>query len=104
MGDLITHRLVGRTQQGWLTKGDRLYDFDPPAAGGDILGVAVPCLTVPVRPGRNLASIVEVAAMNYRLHTLGYNSARNFVVKQQEVTSKGAENTIYPLNDVYGKY
>ena len=32
----------------------------------DILGIDVPCLTIPVRQGRNLAVIVEVAAMNNR--------------------------------------
>lgn len=32
----------------------------------DILGVEVPTLTIPVKPGRNLAVIIEVAAMNNR--------------------------------------
>lgn len=35
-------------------------------------------ITVPVRPGRNLAVIVEVAAMNYRLKRLGHNAAVHF--------------------------
>jgi HPr kinase/phosphorylase len=43
-----------------------------------ILDTEVPSLTVPVRPGRNLAVIVEVAAMNYRLRRIGYNAARVF--------------------------
>ena len=42
----------------------------------DILGINVPCLTIPVRPGRNLAIIVEVAAMNNRQKNMGYNAAR----------------------------
>ena len=41
----------------------------------EIMGVNVPCVTVPVRPGRNLASIVEVAAMNNRHRRYGYNAA-----------------------------
>jgi len=41
----------------------------------EILGVLVPCLTVPVRPGRNLAVILELAAMNNRQKKLGYNNA-----------------------------
>lgn len=41
----------------------------------DILGLALPSLTVPVRPGRNLAVVVEVAAMNNRQKKLGYNAA-----------------------------
>lgn len=41
----------------------------------DILGVNIPSLTVPVKPGRNLAVVVEVAAMNNRQKKLGYNAA-----------------------------
>lgn len=40
-----------------------------------ILGVEVPALTIPVKPGRNLASIVEVAAMNNRNRKMGHNAA-----------------------------
>lgn len=42
----------------------------------DILGIKVPSLVIPVRPGRNLAIIVEVAAMNNRLKKLGFNAAK----------------------------
>lgn len=42
----------------------------------DILGINVPCLNIPVRPGRNLAIIVEVAAMNNRQKKMGYNAAK----------------------------
>lgn len=41
----------------------------------DILGIKVPSITVPVRPGRNLAVIVEVAAINFRQKSMGYNAA-----------------------------
>lgn len=41
-----------------------------------ILGVEVPTLTIPVKPGRNLAVIIEVAAMNNRQKKMGYNAAR----------------------------
>ena len=40
-----------------------------------ILGVEVPRVTIPVRPGRNLAVILELAAMNNRQKNLGYNAA-----------------------------
>lgn len=43
-----------------------------------ILNVKVPSLTVPVKPGRNLAVIVEVAAMNNRNRKMGYNAALEF--------------------------
>ncbi|NSW91687.1 MAG: HPr kinase/phosphorylase [Firmicutes bacterium] len=42
----------------------------------DILGIMVPSLTIPVRPGRNLAIIVELAAMNNRQKSMGYNAAK----------------------------
>lgn len=41
----------------------------------NILGVKLPKVTIPVRPGRNLAMIIEVAAMNNRQKNLGYNAA-----------------------------
>ena len=44
----------------------------------DILGVKVPMYTIPITPGRNLAVILEVAAMNNRQRQMGYNSAKEF--------------------------
>ncbi|AVX19724.1 MULTISPECIES: HPr(Ser) kinase/phosphatase [Carboxydocella] len=40
-----------------------------------LLGNEIPGITIPVRPGRNIASIIEVAAMNFRLKLLGHNAA-----------------------------
>lgn len=44
----------------------------------EILGVKVPLNTIPVTPGRNLAVILEVAAMNNRQRKMGYNAAVEF--------------------------
>ncbi len=44
----------------------------------DILGVQVPMNTIPITPGRNLAVILEVAAMNNRQRKMGYNPAKEF--------------------------
>ena len=44
-----------------------------------LLGVKIPSLTIPVRPGRNLAVILEVAAMNNRQKKMGYNAARELL-------------------------
>ncbi len=41
----------------------------------EILGIKVPMLNIPVKPGRNLAIIIEVAAMNNRQKKMGYNAA-----------------------------
>ena len=51
----------------------------------DILGINVPHINVPVRPGRNLAVILEIAAMNSRLKKLGYNTAEEFNKKLEEI-------------------
>ncbi|TVX99174.1 HPr(Ser) kinase/phosphatase [Cohnella terricola] len=53
-----------------------------------IIETEVPLLTVPVRPGRNLAVILEVAAMNYRLKNMGYNAALQFTNKLTEAISE----------------
>jgi len=45
----------------------------------DILGIPVPSITIPVGPGRNLAIIVEAAAINYRVKKMGYNAARSLI-------------------------
>jgi len=43
-----------------------------------ILGNQIPTITIPVRPGRNLSIVLEVAAMNNRQKKLGYNTAEEF--------------------------
>lgn len=45
----------------------------------EILGIRVPVLTIPVKPGRNLAIIIEVAAMNNRQKKMGYNAAQELL-------------------------
>ena len=47
----------------------------------DILGVTVPSVTIPVRPGRNLAVILELAAMNNRQKKMGYNAAKELLIR-----------------------
>lgn len=41
-----------------------------------ILDVELPFIRIPVKPGRNIAAIIEVAALNYRQNLMGYNAAR----------------------------
>lgn len=47
----------------------------------EILELQIPSLTIPVKPGRNLAVIIEVAAMNSRQKKLGYNAAEDLLKK-----------------------
>lgn len=44
-----------------------------------ILGIDVPIMTIPVKPGRNLSNIIEVAAMNNRQKKMGYNAAQDLL-------------------------
>ena len=44
----------------------------------DIMGIEIPTTTIPVRPGRNLAVVIEIAAMNNRQKKMGYNTAVEF--------------------------
>ena len=56
---------------------DKFYDrFGLDEQNMNILGVEIPQVTIPVQPGRNLAVIVEVAAMNNRHKKYGYNAAQ----------------------------
>ena len=60
-------------------KADQVYDrLGLEDQHMDILGVELPMNTIPVRPGRNLAVILEVAAMNNRQRKMGYNPAKEF--------------------------
>ena len=57
----------------------KMYDrFGLQSETIDILGVEVPAVTIPVTPGRNMAIIIEIAAMNHRQKKMGYNTAEEF--------------------------
>ena len=61
----------------------------------DILGVTVESLTIPVRPGRNLAIILEVAAMSNRQKKMGYNAAEE-LMKQLGMVDDDSVGNIAP--------
>ncbi len=54
-----------------------------------ILDTEITKLTIPVRPGRNLAVIIEVAAMNFRLKRMGMNAAEQFTNRLSDVIEDG---------------
>ena len=58
----------------------------------NILGLDIPSLTIPVRPGRNLAVIFEVAAMNNRQKRMGYNAAEELNRRFAEHLGNMSEN------------
>jgi HPr(Ser) kinase/phosphatase len=59
----------------------------------EVLGVQIPSLTIPVKPGRNLAIIIEVAAMNNRQKRMGYNAAQELLEKLGMVEPDGGNPT-----------
>ena len=60
----------------------------------EFLGTKVVCLTLPIRPGRNLAVIVETAAANNRQKKLGYNAAKELYRRVQESISGKGKGTL----------
>ena len=58
---------------------DKFYDrFGLETEYTEIMGLKIPSITIPVKPGRNLAVIIEIAAMNHRQKKMGYNTAVEF--------------------------
>ncbi len=57
----------------------KMYDrFGLECEYTEILGIKIPTTTIPVKPGRNLAIILEIAAMNNRQKKMGFNTAEEF--------------------------
>lgn len=64
--DLIVELEDWVADKDYTPKNETMYE--------NILGVNIPKLTIPIKPGRNIPSILEVAASNFRLRHLGYNA------------------------------
>ena len=58
----------------------------------EILGIELPSLTIPVTPGRNMAIIIEIAAMNHRQKKMGYNTAEEFNKRLMAQLENSGEN------------
>jgi HPr kinase/phosphorylase len=96
LGIINVRDLFGATATTRMKKMElviRIEEWDPSREydrlgleGGtvEILGVGLPSLLVPVSPGRNLATIVEVAVRNHLLKRLGVHSAREFIERQAQ--------------------
>lgn len=60
----------------------------------EILGVKIPMNTIPITPGRNLAVILEVAAMNNRQRKMGYNPAQEFTEQMDRHFAESQEGVL----------
>ena len=79
-GSVLGEKEIGLVFEMEPWRRDKEYD----RIGGeknfeDILGIKVPKLTVPVSPGRNLAILIEVAARDQRLTSMGYDAAQELI-------------------------
>jgi HPr kinase/phosphorylase len=81
------------------TELDLVIDLKPPSGNEDrtgvhpdaieLMGVQVPCITLPVQSGRDMANIVEVAALNQKLKELGHDAAKELDDKIINRLTKG---------------
>lgn len=90
IGIVDVRRIFGMGSVKNSEKIDLVVEFEPWVAGKDydrfglesetidIMGIKVAKHTIPVKPGRNLAVILEIAAMNHRQKKMGYNTAEEF--------------------------
>ena len=76
IGVVDVRRLFGMSAVKFETSIDMLVGADEFFT--EVMGVELPTLTIPVKPGRNLAVILEVAAMNNRNKKMGHNAALEF--------------------------
>ncbi|MBW7856709.1 MAG: HPr kinase/phosphorylase [Leptonema sp. (in: Bacteria)] len=67
----------------------------------DILGISVPFIVLPVRPGRNIPILIETAAMNQRLKSMGIHAGRNLSERiQKEIQKKQATEPLIDQSDI----
>lgn len=93
IGIVDVRRLFGMGSVKATEKIDMVINLEPWVQGkmydrlgleneySDIMGIKVPMSTIPVKPGRNLAVVIEIAAMNNRQKKMGYNTAEEFNAK-----------------------
>ena len=104
IGVVDVRRLFGMGSVKETEKVDMIINLEPWVQGKmydrmgleteftDIMGIMIPSITIPVKPGRNLAIVLEIAAMNNRQKKMGYNTAEEFNRKLLE--SMGGEEDL----------
>lgn len=81
---------------------DKIYDrMGLESETTNILGLDVTSTTIPIKPGRNLAIIIEVAAMNNRQKKMGYNAAQELLHKLGMGTEEEVDPTLQKEWDAF---
>lgn len=66
----------------------------------DILGLQLPYHILPVKPGRDVVLLLETIALNHRLKRMGYNSARDFNTRLQELIASKQKKRVRTTSEV----
>ena len=74
--------IIQKQKQLIINKENKIKEYE------EILGEKVEQLVVPVKPGRNTAMIIEVAAMNFRQKGMGYDAAQEFTKKLSDLIDR----------------
>ncbi|AZR72242.1 HPr kinase/phosphorylase [Anoxybacter fermentans] len=89
----VVHMII--ELEDWKCQKDDYDRLGLNTATAPLLGVEIPKVVVPVRPGRNLTTIIEVAAMNHRLKCIGFDAAKKFTRQlEAEISRKREKNTL----------
>lgn len=102
LGIIHVPSLFGVSSIRRQTELDMVIDLKQPTGDEDrtgihpgsvnLLGVDIPCITLPVRSGRDMANIVEVAALNQKLKELGHDAAKELDDKIIDRLTRGRRN------------
>ena len=57
----------------------------------ELQGVKIPCVRIPVKPGRNVSIVIEAAAMNYRAKQMGFDATKTFEDRLTKLISENGE-------------
>ena len=100
VGAIREHKQVQLVVKLETWNADKVYDrLGTEEFTQEILGVQIPLIEIPVKPGRNLPIIIETAAMNERLKSMGYYSAREFNQNVLKWIETGAAQSVYYGSD-----
>lgn len=95
IGSVIHSKSIDMVVNLELWKKDKEYDrLGLTEEFTDILDVKLPLIELPIRPGRNVAIVLEVAARNYRLKQQGYNAARELDNRLMNRMARGEDDEI----------